>query len=147
MKSLTILATLVFFMSRAQSGFEFMVLFAVLAFALLAVSYYFYNNFQTQSRVFQARVAVDKLAQAGDAVAAQGVGSTKTVAVYFPSGLINARALSRAVVLTVAGSDGAPTDVVAVMLANVTPVQFPLAENRYTFTVTFNSTGNVSMSV
>ncbi len=132
-------------MSKAQSGFEFMVLFAMLAFALLVVSYYFYNNFQAQSRTFQARIAVDRIAQAADVVTAQGVGSTKVVSVYFPSGLINARALSRAVVLTVAGVDGAPNDVVAITLANVTPVQLPLRENRYAFTVTFNSTGNVSI--
>jgi len=131
---------------RGQAGVEYMALFAFVAVVLLAASYYFYSGFQMQSRVFQARIAVDKIANAADAVASQGQGSAKQVSVYFPSGLINATTRGREVLLTVAGPDGRPTDVYSVTLANLSLYQFPLAENRYLFNVTFSSNGNVSIS-
>ncbi|MDP3741888.1 MAG: hypothetical protein Q8R15_01090 [Candidatus Micrarchaeota archaeon] len=131
---------------RGQAGIEYMALFALVAIVLLAASYYFYSSFQAQSRVFQARIAVDKIASAADAVASQGQGSTKQVTVYFPSGLINATTRGREVFLVVAGLDGRTTDVYSVTLANLSFYQFPLGESRYVFNVTFNSSGNVSIS-
>ncbi len=135
-----------FLQRKGQAGVEYMALFTVVVFVLLVVSYYFYSNFQAQSRGYQARVAVDKIADAVDVVAAQGVGSTKTVNVYFPSGLINATSRGREVLLVVPGSDGRFVDVYAVTLANLSFYQFPLSEGRYTFNVTLSPNGNVSIS-
>ncbi len=131
---------------KAQASVEYITLFALVSVVLLIASYYLYSNFQVQSRAFQARIAVDRIASAADAVASQGVGSSKQVSAYFPSGIINATARGREVLLVIPGPDGRPNDVYAFTLANLSVYQFPLGEGRYTFNVAFNANGNISIS-
>ena len=135
-----------FFQRKAQASLEYMALFALMSVVLLTASYYLYSNFQVQSRAFQARIAVDQIASAADAVASQGIGSSKQVSAYFPSGLINATGRGREILLVIPGSDGRPNDVYAFTLANLSAYQFPLVEGRHTFNVAFNANGNVSIS-
>ena len=130
---------------KAQAGVEYMALFAVVSLALLVVSYFFYTGFQIQSRTTQARIAVDRIANAVDSVAAQGQGSSKVVNVYFPPGILNATVMSREVRILIASSNGQANDVFQVTLANVSFVQLPLTEGNKYLTVTFNATGNVSI--
>lgn len=131
---------------KGQAGVEFLTLFALVAFVLLLVSAFFYADFQTRARTSQAAIAADKLASAVDAVAAQGPGSSKTVIVYFPSGVINATASGREVLIVVASVQGMPNEISRYTLANISRVNLPKVENRYLFTVIFNNNGTVSIS-
>lgn len=131
---------------RGQAGTEFLMLFAVLSAALLVVSYLFYANFQVQSASFQARIAVDRIADAVNAVAAQGAGSNKSISVYLPPRIVNLTARGREVAMTISGSNGVPSDVFQTTLTNLTFYQFPLSEGKYLFYVWLNANGNVSIS-
>lgn len=123
--------------SRAQVGLEYIVLFGLVLAVTLGIAYSFYNDFQFKSREFQARIAVDKLVDAADTVAAQGQGSSTRVLVYFPSGISNATASGREVSMTVLSTGGRAVTMFDVTLANLTFSQLPTIENRYSFLVTF----------
>ncbi len=131
--------------AKGQIGLEYMVLFGSILFAVLGIAYFFYGDFQVQNREFQARVAADKLVNAADAVASQGVGSTKRVIVFFPDGLANATAGGREVFLRVYAKGGLTSDVARVSIANITRVNLPIISSRYSFLVSFNTSGNVSI--
>lgn len=131
---------------KGQAGIEYLVLFGVISFVLLIVAAFFYVNFQTQSRAYQARIAVDTLANAVDSVAAQGPGSNRLVNVYFPSGIISASTAGREVLIVVASADGRPNDVYAVAIANMSTNQLPLTEGNKQFSLVLNSNATVLIS-
>ena len=132
--------------SRAQAGLEYLVLFGLVLSSLLFIAYSFYSDFQLRSREFQAKVAVDRLASAADAVTAQGPGSTTRVLAYFPPGIANATAGGREITLSVLSTGGRKVDVFQVTLANLTFSQLPLVETRYSFLVSYDS-GNVTIKL
>ncbi len=132
---------------RGQAAFEYMTVFLLFLLALLPVVYFAFDQFRINSRIYEARTAVNTLTRTADKIYAQGPGSQAKVSLYLPGGINSEKTYigGKEVNLNVFISSNRGVDVYSTSDAMLSG-SLPSKPGRYPFTVKCRDDGVVEIS-
>ncbi len=133
-------------MRRGQAGLEYTAIIVLALLALVPAALYLYQNAANSSNYSHAELAAIKIAAAADAVKAQSPGAKVTVEIYVPKGVNASYVGGREVVFGMTTSEGKPSSIYRVTVANLTQSTLPSSEGAHTLEISHLPDGNVSIS-
>ncbi|MEM4389358.1 MAG: hypothetical protein QXG98_01710 [Candidatus Micrarchaeia archaeon] len=134
-------------MARAQAGMEYVLIVAAFLIVLIPVTYLAFQTTTTSTRMATARIAVESVVGAADALFAQSPGARTQVVIVLPDGVNAARTYinGREVNVNVLLPGGGTADVFALAKGNLTGTM-PTQPGKHLLTLTFLPSGTVNVS-